>query len=82
MGVVEDTDRLMQEAEVLFANKKSIMRSDYRVVAEDQMICAREFRQGIEKKSCVAKAKQAKLYSERAQMALDAVKQAIENAGG
>jgi hypothetical protein len=38
MSVVERADRLMQEAEVLFRDKKSIMRSDFRDVAEDQML--------------------------------------------
>jgi hypothetical protein len=37
MSVVEHADRLVREAAVLFRDKKSIMRSDYRVVAEDQM---------------------------------------------
>ena len=37
MSVVEDGDRLMREAAVLFRDKKSIMKSDYRIIAEDQM---------------------------------------------
>ena len=35
---------------------------------------AKEFRLGVEEKSWIAKAEQAKLYSERAQMVLDTVK--------
>jgi hypothetical protein len=38
MAVLDDADRLMKEAEVLFEDKKTIMRSDYLVVAEDQML--------------------------------------------
>ncbi len=37
MSVVEQADTLMQEAEVLFRNKKSVMTSDDRILAEDRM---------------------------------------------
>jgi hypothetical protein len=37
MSVVEHADRLMQEAEDVLRGRKSIMRSDYRELAEDQM---------------------------------------------
>jgi len=38
MSVVEHADRLMQETAVLFEDKKSIMRNDYRDVVESQML--------------------------------------------
>jgi hypothetical protein len=38
MSVVEHADRLMQEAGVLFRDKKSIMRSDYIDLVEDLML--------------------------------------------
>ena len=38
MSVVEHADRVMQEAEVLFRDKKSVMRGDYREVVEGQLL--------------------------------------------
>jgi hypothetical protein len=37
MSVVEHADSLMRAAEDLFRDKKPIMRSDYLILAEDQM---------------------------------------------
>jgi len=36
-SVVEQADKLLQEAEALFRDKMSTMGRDYREVAEDQM---------------------------------------------
>ncbi|KAI0274573.1 hypothetical protein BGY98DRAFT_1098870 [Russula aff. rugulosa BPL654] len=79
MRGVERADRQIQRAEVLLRDHQSVMRSDDRIFLEEHMLCAKEFRFGVERKSWRAKVEQAKQYSKRAQMVLDMIKDIVEN---
>jgi len=80
MKLVEHADGLMQHAEVLYEKHQPIMQPDDRILAEDRMTSARDYRRGVENKSWLARAEQAKLYFERAQTALETVKGAVDTA--
>jgi len=78
MKLVQQADELLQHAKILYETHKPIMRPDYRILAEDKMVSATDFRRGIEEKPWWdrGRAEQAELYLEHARMALETVKMA------
>jgi len=80
MKLVEQADGFMQCAQVLYEQHGPIMRPDDRMLAEDRMSSARDYRQGVEAKSWPGQGDQAKLYLERAHIALETVKGAVDMA--
>ncbi|KAH9983843.1 hypothetical protein BJV77DRAFT_243216 [Russula vinacea] len=77
MELVECADGLIQDAENLIKDFQFIMKSNDLILAKCWVLSARDYRQGVEKKSGQALAVQAKLYYEHAQEALDKVKEAV-----
>jgi len=80
MEIVKQADRLMDQAQVLYEKYEDIMEPTDRTVAEDRMIIAEDFRQGVEEKFWLAKRPQAKLYLNQAQGALETVKKYVDEA--
>jgi len=80
MKLVEDADEILHHAEILFRDHQSIMRHDDRILAEDQIVNAWDHRHGVEQRRWPARAGQARLYFEHAQVALNTVKDAVERA--
>ncbi|KAI9447449.1 hypothetical protein H4582DRAFT_2051206 [Lactarius indigo] len=74
LKTVEEADRLMQHAHVLYEQHGHILRPTERTLADDRMTFATDVRHGVEEKFWLAQAKQASLYSGRAQEALETVK--------
>ncbi|KAH8987542.1 hypothetical protein EDB86DRAFT_2832242 [Lactarius hatsudake] len=77
-NVLEEADRLMEQAGALYENHKQIMKPINRTVAEDKMTWAKDFRHGVEEKSWMDQAEQAKLYFNQAQEALETVKKCVD----
>ncbi|KAH9045917.1 hypothetical protein EDB83DRAFT_2523529 [Lactarius deliciosus] len=78
--ILENADRLMEHARALYENYEQIMKPIDRTVAEDKMTLANDFRHGVEGKSWLAQAEQAKLYFNQAQEALATVKRCVDEA--
>ncbi|KAI9451766.1 hypothetical protein BJY52DRAFT_1226488 [Lactarius psammicola] len=74
MKTVEEADRRMQHAHVLYEHYEHIMRPIDRTLAEDRITFATDVRHGVEEKFWLAQAEQANQYSGRAQEALETVK--------
>ncbi|KAI9432588.1 hypothetical protein H4582DRAFT_2061666 [Lactarius indigo] len=72
--ILENADKLMEHARALYENYEHVMKPIDRTVAEDKMTMANDFRHGVEGKSWLAQAEQAKLYYNQAQEALATVK--------
>ncbi|KAI0296102.1 hypothetical protein B0F90DRAFT_1669871 [Multifurca ochricompacta] len=77
MKNVERADRLMREAKILYEKYGLMMRPDDRVLVEDRMTIAGDYRHGVEEKSLWAQAEQARLYLNFAQEALKTVQRAV-----
>jgi hypothetical protein len=80
MRIVEQADRLMQQAHVLYDQYEHIMRPIDRTLAESRMTHATDIRHGVEEKFWLAQAEQANLYSDHAQEALETVKGCVDDA--
>ncbi|KAH9166413.1 hypothetical protein EDB89DRAFT_1910730 [Lactarius sanguifluus] len=72
--ILDEADRLMEHTRALYEKHEQIMNPIDRTVAEDKMTWANDFRHGIEDKSWMDQAEQAKLYFNQAQEALETVK--------
>ncbi|KAH8989502.1 hypothetical protein EDB86DRAFT_3080947 [Lactarius hatsudake] len=72
--ILKEADKLMEQARALYENHEQIMKPIDRTVAEDKMTWAKDFRHGVEEKSWMDQAEQAKLYFNQAQEALETVK--------
>ncbi|KAH9015028.1 hypothetical protein EDB84DRAFT_1582292 [Lactarius hengduanensis] len=73
--ILENADKLMEHTRALYETYEQIMKPIDRTVAEDKMTLANDFRHGVEGKSWLAQAEQAKLYFNQAQEALATVKE-------
>lgn len=80
MKIVEQADRLMNQAQVLYEKYEHIIGPTDRTVAEGKMTIAEDCRHGMGEKSWLAKAAHAKLYLNKAQEALDTVKKYVNEA--
>ncbi|KAH8987540.1 hypothetical protein EDB86DRAFT_3245749 [Lactarius hatsudake] len=78
--ILENADKLMEHTRALYENYEQIMKPIDRTVAEDKMTLANDFRHGVEGKSWLAQAEQAKLFFNQAQDALATVKRCVDEA--
>ncbi|KAH9014230.1 hypothetical protein EDB85DRAFT_1899338 [Lactarius pseudohatsudake] len=73
-NILREADKLMEHARALYENYEQIMKPVDRTVAKDKMTWANDFKHGLEEKSWMDQAEQAKLYFNQAQEALETVK--------
>ncbi|KAH8982625.1 hypothetical protein EDB86DRAFT_3085993 [Lactarius hatsudake] len=78
--ILREADKLMEHARALYENYEQIMKPVDRTVAKDKMVWANDFKHGMEGKSWMDQAEQAKLYFNQAQEALETAKNILHMA--
>jgi hypothetical protein len=80
MKIVDQANRLMQRAQVLYEKHENIMEPKDREVVEHRMRGAEDFKHDVQEMFWLAQTEEAKLYLNHAQEVLRMVKRIVDNA--
>ncbi|KAI9447455.1 hypothetical protein H4582DRAFT_2051211 [Lactarius indigo] len=80
MKVVEQANRLMQNAQFLYEEHENIMGPKDRKVAKDRMSDAKGLKRSVQERFWLAQAEEAKRYLNHAQEAFGMVKRIVDEA--